>query len=272
MADRARHSARDRIDTTKAHAARVYDYLLGGKDHYDVDAEMGDALVARLPSLPITMRQNRLFMERVARYLAREEGVRQYLDIGTGLPTSPNLHELVQREVPDASVVYVDNDPIVLAHAEALLTSASPGRTAYVDADMREPESILWAEEVRSLIDLGQPVALTVIAVLHFIPPPLDHALVRRLVDPLPSGSFVALSMGTSDFSDEETSRDMVSQYERQGITVHPRTHAEASAFAEGLDLVPPGVLPVHHWRPDARQHGLADGDVAVYGFVARKP
>ncbi|MEU3603513.1 SAM-dependent methyltransferase [Streptomyces sp. NPDC006798] len=260
----------DRIDTGRAHSARVYDYLLGGKDHYQVDIEAGEAMVAGWPSLPVSMRQNRLFMERAVRHLAREEDVRQFLDIGTGLPTSPNLHEVAQRERPDASVVYVDNDPIVLAHAEALLTSSPEGRTAYIDADMREPESILESAAFRAL-DPRRPVALTVIAMLHFIRPPDDLVLVRRLLDPLPSGSFLAISTATADFAPGELAR-VTAEYESRGIPMVSRTAAEVGTFFDGLDLLEPGLTQVHRWRPGPDQEGIAPEQVAMYGAVARKP
>ncbi|MFI6289076.1 SAM-dependent methyltransferase [Streptomyces sp. NPDC051018] len=263
--------AAGRIDTTRAHSARVYDYILGGKDHYPVDVEAGDAMVAGWPSLPVSMRQNRLFMQRVARYLAGEAGIRQFLDIGTGLPTSPNLHEVAQGERPDAAIVYVDNDPIVLAHAEALLTSSPQGRTAYVDADMREPESILESEPFREILDLGKPVALTVIAMLHFIRPPDDLTLVRRLLDPLPSGSYLAISTATADFAPEEFAR-VVEEYEGRGIPMVPRSQAEVGAFFEGLDVVEPGLTQVHRWRPSDEQSAVRNEEVAMYGAVARKP
>ncbi|MEU5977434.1 SAM-dependent methyltransferase [Streptomyces sp. NPDC047315] len=263
--------ARDRIDTKRAHPARIYDYVIGGKDHYQVDVDAGEAMMAEWPSLRVSMRQNRLFMQRAVRYLAREEGVRQFLDIGTGLPTSPNLHEVVQRERPDASIVYVDNDPIVLAHAEALLTSAPPGRTAYLDADMREPESILESPMFKELLDLKQPVALTVIAILHFIRPPADHALLRRLLDPLPSGSFLAVSTATEEFAPAEIRR-VREQYESRGIPMVSRTTAEVGAFFEGLELVAPGLTQVHRWRPTEAQAGVTNEQVAMLGAVARKP
>ncbi|AZK95379.1 MULTISPECIES: SAM-dependent methyltransferase [Streptomyces] len=261
----------DRIDTGRAHPARVYDYVLGGKDHYTVDVEAGDAMIAGWPSLPVSMRQNRLFMERAARWLAREAGIRQFLDIGTGLPTSPNLHEVVQSERPDASVVYVDNDPIVLRHAEALLTSSSEGRTAYLDADMREPDTILGSTAVRELFEPGQPVALTVIAMLHFIPPSDGYALVRRLLDPLPPGSYLAISTATADFAPEEIGR-VAREYESRGIPMVPRTAAEVGAFFDGLEPVAPGLVQVQRWRPEAAQEGVAPEQVAMYGAVARKP
>ncbi|MGW4202229.1 SAM-dependent methyltransferase [Streptomyces sp. NPDC004726] len=261
----------DRIDTGRAHAARVYDYILGGKDHYPVDVQAGDAMIADWPSMPVSMRQNRLFMNRVARYLAREAGIRQFLDIGTGLPTSPNLHEVVQQERPDAAVVYVDNDPIVLAHAEALLTSSPEGHTAYVDADMRDPDSILESDAFKELLDLREPVALTIIAVLQFVAPPHDHALVRALLDRLPSGSYLAVSTVTSDFSTEAVDK-VANQYRSRGINVVSRDREQVGAFFDGLELVEPGVTQVHRWRPTEAQAAVDNSQVGMYGAVARKP
>lgn len=268
MADKGR--AVDRIDTRRAHSARVYDYILGGKDHYQVDVEAGQAMCAEWPALPVHMRANREFMHRAARHLAREEGIRQFLDIGTGLPTSPNLHEVVQRERPDAAIVYVDNDPIVLAHAQALLTSSREGRTAYVDADMRDPDEIIGSPEFQEILDLREPVGLMIIGILHFMLPPEDHILVRRLLAPLPPGSFLAATIGTADFAPVEVGR-VAAEYERRGMPMRLRDRAEAEAFFDGLDLVEPGLCQVHHWRPDASQQPYDDRDIAMYGAVARK-
>lgn len=191
----------DGLATTRAHSARVYDYILGGKDHYPVDAEAGDAMARHWPALPVHMLENRRFMHRAARFLAEERGIRQFLDIGTGLPTSPNLHEIVQEVAPESHVVYVDNDPIVLAHARALLQSSPEGATAYVDANMHDPDAILDSPEFRELIDLSQPVGLMVIGIMHFILPPDDRRLIAELLDPLPSGSYLAMTIGTADFA-----------------------------------------------------------------------
>ncbi|GCD48062.1 hypothetical protein GKJPGBOP_07858 [Streptomyces paromomycinus] len=260
----------DRIDTGTAHSARVYDYILGGKDHYAVDREAGDVMCEEWPALPVHMRANRKFMHRAARYLAREEGIGQFLDIGTGLPTSPNLHEVVQQVRPDARAVYVDNDPIVLTHARALLTGSAEGRTAYVDADMRDPEAIIGSGQFQELLDLRQPVGLMIIGILHFILPPDDHSLVRRLLEPLPAGSFLAMTIGTADFAPREVNR-VADEYARRGMPMKLRTKAEAEALFEGLDLVGPGLTQVHHWRPDADQERVDDRDIAMYGAVARK-
>ncbi|MFJ3278448.1 SAM-dependent methyltransferase [Streptomyces halstedii] len=264
------HERTQRIDTSTAHSARVYDYILGGKDHYPVDAEAGDAMCRHWPALPVHMRENRRFMHRAGHYLAQERGIRQFLDIGTGLPTAPNLHEVVQEVAPESRVVYVDNDPIVLAHARALLQGSTEGATAYVDADMHDPEAILESPEFRSLIDLDEPVGLMIIGVLHFIMPPDDRRLVRRLLDPLPTGSHLAMTVGTGDFAPEEVGR-VSEEYTRQGMPMVLRDLRVASSFFDGMELVEPGVTQVHTWRPGSEQDGVDGRAIAMYGAVARK-
>nr|WP_201776625.1 SAM-dependent methyltransferase [Allosalinactinospora lopnorensis] len=258
--------------TDVAHSARVYDYVLGGKDNYSADREAAEAMMREWPALPVHMRANREFMHRVGHHLAAEEGVRQFLDIGTGLPTSPNLHEVVQKVAPDARVVYVDNDPIVLVHAQALLVSAPEGRTAYIDADMRDPASIVNAGELRETLDLDQPVALTVIAMVHFMLDEDDaYGIIDRLMEPLAPGSFLAVSIGTADFAPEEVNR-VAREYAARGMPMRLRTKAEAERFFDGMDPVAPGVTQVHHWRPDPKEAGtIRDADIAMYGGVARK-
>ncbi|MGW2229893.1 SAM-dependent methyltransferase [Streptomyces formicae] len=262
---------RSRIDTSTAHSARVYDYILGGKDHYAVDAQAGDTMCEHWPALPVHMLENRRFMHRAGHYLAEEQGIRQFLDIGTGLPTAPNLHEVAQRVAPESHVVYVDNDPIVLAHARALLQGTSEGATAYVDADMHDPDAILDSPEFRELIDLREPVGLMVIGILHFILPPDDGLLVRRLLEPLPSGSFLAMTIGTGDFAPGEVGR-VAEEYAAQGMPMALRDRATAASFFAGMDLVDPGVTQVHKWRPGPEQEGVDDRAIAMYGAVARKP
>lgn len=259
------------VDTDEAHSARVYDYILGGKDHYAVDKEAGDAMVAEWPALPVHMRENRAFMHRAGRYLARDAGIRQFIDIGTGLPTSPNLHEVVQGAAPESRVLYVDNDPLVLTHARALLTSSPEGRTAYIDADMRDPDAILADPAVEATVDLTEPVGLMVIGILHFIlSGDGDHDLVRRLMEPLPPGSYLAATIGTADFAPAQVGR-VAQEYERRGMPMQLRTHAEASAFFEGMDLVDPGVVQAHRWNPDPGAPPVAVEDDAMYGGLARK-
>ncbi|WP_405608070.1 SAM-dependent methyltransferase [Streptomyces sp. NBC_01508] len=265
------HSPAHRIDTTRAHSARVYDYILGGKDHYPVDVEAGDAMCRHWPALPVHMRENRRFMHRAGHYLAREKGIRQFLDIGTGLPTSPNLHEVVQDVAPESHVVYVDNDPIVLAHARALLNSTPEGATAYVDADMRDPDAVTRSPQFRELLNPDEPVGLMIIGIMHFIEPPDDQPLVRRLLEPLPPGSYLAMTIGTGDFAPEEVGR-VADEYNRQNMPMVLRDLPTATSFFDGMDLVEPGVTQVHKWRPGAGQHQVDDRDIAMYGAVALKP
>jgi len=263
----------DRIDTRHAHSARIYDYILGGKDYYPADQEAGDAMAREWPALPVHMRANRDFMNRAVRWLAEEAGMRQFLDIGTGIPTSPNLHEIAQAVAPESCVVYVDNDPIVLTLSQGLLSSTPEGRTAYLEADFRDPAAILNAPELRETLDLDRPVALTVIAIVHFM---LDEddavGVVRRLLEPLPAGSHLAMSIGTAEFAPEEVGR-VAREYAARDMPMRLRTMPEAEEFFEGLDLIEPGIVQVHKWHPDGTgEQGIRDEDIAMYGAVARKP
>jgi S-adenosyl methyltransferase len=258
------------IDTSKAHAARVYDYLLGGKDNYPPDRELAEQMTKAMPSVPVTARQNRLFMQRLARYLAAEEGIDQFLDIGTGIPTSPNLHEIVQQVNPAARVVYLDNDPIVLAHAHARLVSAPEGRVAYLHADMRDTKSVLAKPELSATLDLARPVALSILSTLHFVPDEDAYKLVSRYMQALPPGSFLALSTATPDFN-PETASSTVSVLSTHSIPVRWRTKTEITAFFDGLELLEPGVIQVHHWRPDAAADEALDAGVTMYCGLARK-
>jgi hypothetical protein len=224
------------------------------------------------PSLRTSMRENRRFMHRTVRHLAAERGIRQFLDIGTGIPTSPNVHEIAQEIAPDARVVYVDNDPIVLAHARHRLNGTPDGRIAYIHANLREPETILTAPELHDTLDLGRPVALSVIAVLQFV---LDdqeaYGLVERYMRDLPSGSFLALSTVTTDSSPKAI--DVVSEYKARGMPPRERSKAEVERFFDGLELIEPGVQLVHNWRPDVDpEQRVPDTEVAMYGGVALKP
>lgn len=256
----------------RAHAARIYDYILGGKDNYPRDREAGDATLRVWPAIRISMQANRAFMHRVGRFLAAECGIRQFLDIGSGIPTQPNLHEVVQAVAPDARIVYVDNDPIVLAHARALMTSTPPGRTAYISADMREPDAILNAPQLRETLDLDQPIGLMLIAMLQFIEDD-EEALrvVRRVVDVLPSGSYFAASICTDDFAPDPVAR-VREQYHAHGETLRLRTKGQARQFFDGLELEEPGLVQPHKWRPDPVDVGKTDdADVAMYAAVGRK-
>lgn len=261
-----------RIDTSRPHPARVYDWFLGGKDNYPVDEELGRRIMSLDGTARHVARTNRWFMQRVTRWLAGPAGVRQYLDIGTGIPTEPNLHQLAQRVAPESRVVYTDNDPIVLKHAEALLRSTPEGVTAYVQADVREPERIL--RQARESLDLTRPVALSLVALTHFLGDEDDpYALVARLVEALPPGSYLVLSQLTADFDPEAVGRG-VAMYEAGGVTLAPRTRGEIARFFEGLELVEPGLVQVTDWRPELADGESTDGNavISLYGAVARKP
>ncbi|MEV0257119.1 SAM-dependent methyltransferase [Streptomyces sp. NPDC050732] len=258
------------IDTSKPHPARMYDWFLGGKDNYPVDEEMGRQLVAMDGRVLTTARANRAFMQRATRWLA-SQGVRQFLDIGTGIPTEPNLHQIAQAIVPDARVVYCDNDPIVLAHAEALLRSTPQGVTEYIQADFREPAKIL--EEAARVLDLDRPVALSLVALLHFIADE-DGAydLVDRMMRALPAGSHLVLSHGTADFT-PATAKQATELYKARGMTLALRTRAEVERFFQGYELVDPGVEILDRWKPEPGERGPApeEGPTPGYGGVARK-
>ncbi|MCX4964129.1 SAM-dependent methyltransferase [Streptomyces sp. NBC_00654] len=231
-----------RIDTGKPHPARVYDWLLGGKDNYPVDQAVGEKLPAEARA---NAARNRAFMHRASAWLAHR-GIGQFLDIGTGIPTAPNLHQVVQDIVPSARVVYADNDPIVLRHAEALLISSPEGATDYIHADVRKPEAIL--EHARELLDFDRPVALSLIALMHFLPDDQDpYGITRTLVDALPRGSFLVLSHGTAD-QHPELRQETESAYRKGAIALRMRTRAEVEPFFEGLDLVAPGLVTATEW------------------------
>ncbi|MFJ3307352.1 SAM-dependent methyltransferase [Streptomyces sp. NPDC086549] len=240
-----------RIDTSKAHPARVYDVLLGGKDNYPVDRAAAAAALAANPRGYLDVRHNRAFLRRAVTMLATEDGISQFLDIDTGLPTGQNVHEIAQRIVPDARVVYVDNDPVVLAHACDLLTGGPEGRTDYIDADLKEPASIL--ERAAKTLDFDQPVGLCLVAVLHFIEGAEAYDIVRELVDALPSGSRLVLSHLTLDVN-AATMRAVQQTYTERGFGAFVlRSKAEVERFFthSGLELLDPGVVPIHRWRPD---------------------
>ncbi|WP_237774544.1 SAM-dependent methyltransferase [Actinosynnema sp. ALI-1.44] len=260
------------LRTDRAHGARIYDYILGGKDNYAVDREVGDASMQAWPALRTHMWASRTFMHRVGRFLAADRGISQFLDIGTGIPTEPNLHQIVQKHRPDSRIVYTDNDPIVLAHARALMSSTNEGRIAYIHADMREAEALLASPQLRDVLDLGEPVGLLVIAMLHFIEDDDEaYRVVKQVVDVLPSGSYLAASIATDDF-DPVPLAQVQRQYRDHGEVLQFRTKDKAVRFFDGLDLEEPGVVQVHKWRPDADAGPIADTDVAMYGAVARKP
>jgi hypothetical protein len=239
------------INTGVAHPARIYDYLLGGKDNFAADRAVADAVAKAMPSAREMVRANRAFLGRAVRYLVTEAGVRQFLDIGTGIPTAGNTHEVAQAGAPESRVVYVDNDPIVLAHARALMTSDPAGATAFIQADLQDPDKILDDPALRRTLDLGEPVALMLIAILMYIRDEENPwGLVSTLMDALPSGSYLALTHPTADFSPDEVA-GAVAATEQGGISFTVRGQAEVSAFFDGLGLVDPGVVPILAWPPE---------------------
>lgn len=239
------------IDTSLAHPARVYDFWLGGKDNYSADRAMAQAIAELVPTVSTMARANRAFLGRAVRYLVAEAGVRQFLDIGTGIPTYGNVHEVAQAADPSARVLYVDNDPIVLAHARALMTSTPEGRTAYIQADLHDPRSILDDPAVAATLDLDEPVALVLVAVLMYFRDSHDpQGIVATLLDALPPGSYLVVSHPTADF-DPEAVAGVAAAAEHGGIPFVPRSQDETAAFLAGTELVEPGVVPVLAWRPD---------------------
>jgi hypothetical protein len=241
------------INTSVAHPARVYDYWLGGKDNFPADRALAEHIMEAIPTMRAMAAANRAFLSRAVQYLAGEAGIRQFLDMGTGIPTSPNVHEVAQAVAPDAKVVYVDNDPIVLAHARALLTSQDVGETAFILGDLRQPKAILEHPTLHSTLNLSQPVALLLVAVLMYFrdtEDPNPYGMVSTLLEPLPSGSYVAIAHPTADFNPEAMAVAAAAA-EQSGVTLVPRSQAETEAFFTGLDLVEPGVVPVLAWRPE---------------------
>jgi hypothetical protein len=258
------------FDTSVAHQARMYDYVLGGKDNYAADRAAVEAGLKAWPDMAFAMRANRAFLGRVVRYLAGEAGIRQFLDIGTGIPTAGNTHQVAQAIAPESRVVYADYDPVVLAHARALLTSHEAGATEYIDADLRDTDTIL--DQAAQLLDFTKPVAVTLLAIVHVIPDSDDpHAIVAKVMDAVPAGSHLAISHAGTDLFDEETSdsfRGVINQMMRQHYT--PRSREQVARFFAGMDLVEPGLVPVEDWRPEP---GTVDaGESAIYGAVGRKP
>ncbi|MFJ2813137.1 SAM-dependent methyltransferase [Streptomyces sp. NPDC087294] len=253
------------IDTSKPHPARIYDYLLGGKDNYDVDRRAADALAAAAPEVRIGVRANRDFMRRAVRFVV-DSGVRQILDIGTGLPTTPNVHETAHEVAPDVRVAYVDNDPIVNAHADALLSRS--GATSIILGDLRDPRAILDHPDVRAVIDFGRPVAVLLVAVVHFLTDEDGPAgIIATLRDALPDGSYLVLTHATGDFADRTAAQAVYSKASAS-LTLRPRAAVER--FFDGFDLLEPGLAQVPFWRPDS-QPPPRSHEIGFYGGVARK-
>jgi hypothetical protein len=252
------------IDTSVPHSARIWNYWLGGKDNYAVDREAGDQYRAIFPGITDVARTSRAFLTRAVRYLAGEAGMRQFLDIGTGLPTADNTHEVAQRVAPESRIVYVDNDPLVLAHARALLTSTPEGECEYLDADLRDPAKILDA--AKGLLDFTQPIALMLMGIMGHFTDDEAYPIVSRLLDGLPSGSYFALYDGADT---NEAFNEAQRGYNESGaVPYYLRSPEQFARFFEGLDLVQPGVAPVRDWRPDP---GSPPVEIYSYCGVGRK-
>ena len=255
------------LQTHIPHGARIWNYWLGGKDNFAADRAVGDAVAAAFPAIADSAVKSRQFLVRAVRYLAAEAGVRQFLDLGTGLPTMQNTHEVAQAVAPDARVVYVDNDPLVLAHARALLTGATPGSTAYVDADYHDTDRVISA--AGEALDLTRPVALLCMGVFGYVQTAAEaHAVITRTMDRLAPGSYLALWDGTDT---SEGIRAGAAAQAEMGSPYQLRTVEEITGWFDGLELVPPGVVPLTQWRPDAVDVGRIE-PVDGYGGVGRKP
>jgi hypothetical protein len=256
------------FDTSVPHIARVYDYWLGGKDNFAADRELGDRTLQAYPNMVFSVRANRAFLARSVRFLTAEAGIRQFIDVGTGIPTSNNTHEVAQRVAPETRIVYVDNDPIVLLHASALMTSMPGGACAYLDADVRDPEKILAA--AADTLDFGQPVAVMFFAILQFVTDDEQASgIVRRMMDACPPGSFLAISHPASDIDAEQSAE--VARHINQSMDdkVATRDRAGVTRLFDGLELLEPGVVPVPQWRPDTDLE--AASPAVLWGGVARK-
>jgi hypothetical protein len=256
-----------KIDTSVPHSARFWNYFLGGKDNYPVDRALGDQIATMAPGLVDVARGSREHIIRVVTYLAGEMGIRQFLDIGTGLPTANNTHEVAQRVAPESRIVYVDNDPLVLAHARALLTSSPEGATDYVDADLRDPETIL--REAARTLDFTKPVALMLMGILGHVKDDEDaRSIIKRLMDAMPSGSYLAQNDGTNTSPEMVAAQDQYNQ--SAPLPYYVRSPEQIAGFYEGLELVPPGVVRVTDWRPEIGPHEIRRAE--CFGGVGRKP
>ncbi len=259
------------IDTSVANPARIYDYWLGGKDNYAADREAAEQVMAVFPGIIPGVRANRAFLGRAVHYLAAEAGIRQFLDIGTGIPTGNNTHEVAQAAAPDSRVVYVDNDPIVLVHARALLNSTPQGATDYIEADVRDVDTIL--DGAAKTLDFRQPIAITLLMILMLVEDREDpYALVARLVDAVPSGSCLVISHPAKEVDAGEIAEAYERLNQRMGATQGTlRTHAEISRFFDGLEMVEPGLVQLDRWRPGAGDVGKGR-NIPAYCGVGRKP
>ncbi|GGN72839.1 hypothetical protein GCM10010112_41610 [Actinoplanes lobatus] len=260
-------TAGQNLDTSIPHSARLWNYWLGGKDNFQADRDAGDAIAGMLPSIVTLAREDRRFLRRSVEHMVRDGGIRQILDIGTGLPTADNTHQVAQEVAPETRVVYVDNDPLVLVHARALLSGTAEGETNYVEADLNDPDAILRA--ARQTLDFSRPVALTLLGIVHFLrDDDLAYEVVRRLVDAVPPGSYLAIAHGCYDINTAEANRIVDFWNERGTPKIKYRSAKEITAFFDGLRLLEPGVVPCNRWQPDAH---TGDVDVNQYCGVAVK-
>ena len=256
------------FDTSVAHIARVYNYWLGGKDNFAADRAAGEQSIKAFPNIGLSARSNRAFLARAVHYLAGEAGIRQFLDIGTGIPSANNTHEVAQAVAPDSKIVYVDNDPVVLSHARALLTSRPEGATQYIDADLRDPRQIL--DEAAQLLDFGRPVAVMLMAILQHIDDADDpYEIVSTLMAAMPSGSYLAISHPAKDIDAEEVAKMAVALNRMMAEKVTFRDNGAVAKFFDGLELVAPGMVQASKWRP--RTQAEADSPAALWAGVARK-
>jgi hypothetical protein len=259
------------LDTGVPHIARVYNYWLGGTDNFAADRAAAEQVMASFPDITVSVRAQRSFLGRAVRYLVTEAGLRQFLDLGTGLPSAGHTHEVAQQAAPESRVVYVDNDPIVAAHARALLTSTPAGATDYLDADVRDTGRILRA--AAGTLDLSRPVAVMLLGVLHCIPgDDQPNAITRQLMAALARGSYLVISHPASDVATEQMTRSTRDYNQQSPVQLTMRSHGQVSQFFAGLDLVPPGVVQLHRWRPGAGDGPEQHHELANYGGVGRKP
>jgi S-adenosyl methyltransferase len=258
------------INPSIPHPARIYDYMLGGKDNFTADRAMAEQIFAALPEVRSSVRHNRLFLQRAVRYLAAEAGIRQFLDLGTGIPTQGNVHEVVSPIAPDSRVVYVDNDPIVHVHANALLAGDN---AISILADLRQPDAILGHPEARELLDFDRPVAVLMVAILHFIPDEEDPAgIIGRFRDAIAPGSYLALSHATADFHSPEVKEKVAQMYRGASAPMVLRGRAEVERMFDGFEMVEPGLARVSTWRPEPDAAEVDAQHSSVYAGVGRKP
>ncbi|WP_433293030.1 SAM-dependent methyltransferase [Actinoplanes sp. CA-030573] len=261
-----------KLDTSIPHSARVWNYWLGGKDNFEVDRAVGDQFSGLYPDITVVARSSRAFLKRAVTFLAREVGIRQFLDIGTGMPTAENTHQVAQAVAPDARIVYVDNDPLVLVHARALLTGTGEGATEYIDADLRDPAAILEAAG-RTTLDLTEPTGLILMNILGHVPQ-LDEAvsIVRHLMGGLPSGSYLVTADGTNVLDGPAFEEAIGVWNANAPLSYHLRRPEELARFLDGLEVVDPGLVPCNTWRPSPDATGDDRREVDEFGALARKP